>query len=634
MIVLLAFAILAGAGTALSPCVLPVLPALLSAGGVGGRRRPLGVVLGLSITFTVTIVGVAKVVDGVGLGSDPLRIVAVVVLLVFGIVLLVPSVAARIEAPLSRLARFGPHSTGDGFLSGMLVGGALGFVYTPCASPILAAVISVSAASGKTILIALAYAFGSAVVLLALTLGGRQVFERVRAAGRGPLLQRVLGTIMILTAVAILTNQDVKFDQFVAQHIPNVNLTAALECSSTVTGRLHQITGRQPKFAPANGSSACGGSATAVHTAAANASQATLLADAQKLPSLGAAPEFMETQDWFNTPGKRALSLASLQGRVVLVDFWTYTCINCIRTLPYLKAWDAAYRNEGLTIVGVESPEFPFERDASNVANAISQFGLRYPVVQDNNLGTWNAYGNNSWPADYLIDAHGQVRYTAVGEGDYSKTETAIRSLLAEAGHAVGSMSHPTGVIVPSEEATPETYLGTARAEGWVNGPKSGLHDYGPAAPAGLGLNDFAFSGTWNIAGQPATAVSGAGVDVDFQAKHVYLVLSSPGERPLGVQVLLDGHPIPAADAGADVHGGVVTVRGQRLYTLVSLPRDRTPPAVPALCSRGHGLCVHVRVAGCASSQTRGGCSSMARRHGRAWTVRQAMHAWEAQCTC
>jgi cytochrome c biogenesis protein CcdA/thiol-disulfide isomerase/thioredoxin len=574
MIVLLAFAILAGAGTALSPCVLPVLPALLSAGGVGGRRRPLGIVLGLSITFTVTIVGLANVVDGVGLGSDPLRDVAIAVLLAFGVVLLLPGLQARIEAPLSRLARLGPRSTGDGFRSGLFVGGALGFVYTPCASPILAAVISVSAASGKTILIALAYALGSALVLLVLTLGGRRLFDRVRRAGRGPLLQRVLATIMILTAVAILTNLDVNFDQFVAQHTPEVNLTASLECSSTVTGRLHQITGRQPKFAPANGSSACGGSATAVHPAPANASQASLLAAARELKALGEAPEFMETQDWFNTPGNRPLTLASLRGRVVLVDFWTYTCINCIRTLPYLKAWDAAYRKEGLTIVGVETPEFPFERDATNVANAIDQFGLRYPVVQDNNMGTWNAYGNQYWPADYLFDASGQVRYTSFGEGDYSQTETAIRALLAEAGSQVGGKSHPTGVIVPSGLATPETYLGTDRAQGWVNGPKPGLHNYGPNPPAALAANDFAFSGTWNIGGQPAVAVANAGIDVEFEAKHVYLVLSSPGERPLGVRVLLDGNPIPAADAGADVHGGVVTVRGQRLYTLVSVPRD------------------------------------------------------------
>ncbi len=230
MIVLLTFAVLAGAGTALSPCVLPVLPALLSAGSVGGRRRPLGVVIGLSITFTVTIVGLANVVDGVGLGSDPLRNVAIVVLFVFGLVLLAPSISARLEAPLSRLARFGPRSTGDGFRSGLLVGAALGFVYTPCASPILAAVISVSAASGRTILIAVAYSLGSAAVLLALTLGGRKLLDRVRRAGRGPALQRVMGAILILTALAIATNQDVNIDHFVAQHNPNVNQTSSLYC--------------------------------------------------------------------------------------------------------------------------------------------------------------------------------------------------------------------------------------------------------------------------------------------------------------------------------------------------------------------------------------------------------------------
>ncbi len=575
MLVLVTFAFLAGAGTALSPCALPVLPALLSAGGVGGRRRPLGVVLGLSITFTVTIVGLANVVDGVGLGVDPLRDVAIAVLLVFGLALLLPDVAARLEAPLSRLARFGPRDTGDGFLSGMLVGGALGFVYTPCASPILAAVISVSAASGKTILIAVAYAAGSAIVLLALALGGRRVFDRVRKAGRGPMLQRVLGTIMILTAVAIATNLDVNFDQFVARHIPNVNLTASLECSGTVTRRLDQITGHRAKFVAKNGTSDCEGSGTStIHPAARNASQATLLAAARTLPDLGTAPEFTETEDWFNTPGDRPLTLASLRGRVVLVDFWTYTCINCIRTLPYLKAWNAAYAKDGLTIVGVETPEFAFEKDASNVSDAIGQFGLRYPVVQDNNMGTWNAYGNEYWPADYLIDAQGHVRYATFGEGAYDKTETAIRALLAEAGHQIGGKSHPTDVITPSEEATPETYTGTNRAQGWINGPKTGTHDYGPP-PKELAPNAAAYSGTWDIGAQPAEAVSEADMSLHFQAKNVYLVLSSQDERPMHVQVMLDGRPISAADSGADVHDGIVTVRRQRLYWLVSLPGDQ-----------------------------------------------------------
>jgi cytochrome c biogenesis protein CcdA/thiol-disulfide isomerase/thioredoxin len=574
MIVLITFALLAGAGTALSPCVLPVLPALLSAGGVGGRRRPLGIVLGLSVTFTITIVGLAKVVDGVGLGNDPLRDVAIVVLLAFGLALLAPSLSARLEAPLSRLARFGPRSRGEGFRSGLLVGGALGFVYTPCASPILAAVISVSAASGLSIAVAVAYAIGSALVLLVLTLGGRRVFERVRAAGRGPLLQRALGVVMILTAVAIVTMLDVTFDQFIAQNIPNVNLTASLECSSTLTGRLHEISGHRAKFTPANGSSACGGGSSVVHAAPASASQATLLADAHALRGLGTAPEFSETQRWFNTPGGQPLTLASLRGHVVLVDFWTYTCINCIRTLPYLKAWDATYRPLGLTIVGVHTPEFSFEHDAGNVASAIRQFGLRYPVAQDNNMGTWNAYGNQYWPADYLIDARGQVRDASFGEGKYAETETAIRALLAEAGHLVGGKSRPRGVIVPSELATPETYLGTDRAQGWLQAPQQGRHNYGPPTSGELSLNQFAYSGTWDIGSQPATAVSGAGIDVEFQAKDVYLVLSSAGGSPRTLQVLLDGRPIAASAAGADVHGGAVSITRQRLYGLVSLRGD------------------------------------------------------------
>jgi cytochrome c biogenesis protein CcdA/thiol-disulfide isomerase/thioredoxin len=574
MLILLGFAVLAGAGTALSPCVLPVLPALLSAGGVGGRRRPLGIVLGLSITFTVTIVGVANVVDGVGLGADPLRYLAIAVLLGFGLALMSPDIAARIEAPLSRLAALGPRSTGDGFRSGLLVGGALGFVYTPCASPILAAVISVSAFTGKTLAVAVAYAAGSAVVLLALTLGGRRLFDRVRAAGRGPLLQRALGGVMILTAVAILARLDVNFDQFVARNIPDVNLTASLECAGTITSRLHQITGHEAKFKPANGSSACSGSSSGVHAVAKNASEASLLGVARSLPPLGPAPEFTETQRWFNTPLGAPLTLNSLRGRVVLIDFWTYTCINCIRTLPYLKAWDATYRPQGLTIVGVETPEFSFEHDAGNVANAISQFGIRYPVVQDNNNGTWNAYGNQYWPADYLLDSTGQVRYTSFGEGDYDKTETAIRALLAQAGHAPAAKSRPHGVVVPSRLATPETYLGTERAQGFLTPPKTGTHDYGPPVSGELALNAFAYSGTWGIDAQPATAISSAGIDVEFQAKDVYLVLSSRGEVPRAMRVLLDGRPIGSAQAGADVHNGVVTVRGQRLYTLVSLARD------------------------------------------------------------
>jgi len=563
MVVLLLFAVVAGAGTALSPCALPVLPALLSAGSTGGRRRPLGIILGLSLTFTVTIVGLAKVADGVGLGTSVLRDLAVVVLLGFGAVLLVPVLADRIEAPLSRMAALGPRGRGDGFRSGLAVGGALGFVYTPCAGPILAAVISVSAATGSTVAVGVAYALGSALVLLALTLGGRRLLDRLRAAGRGPGLQRAMGAIMIATAVAILIGADVSFDQFVARRIPDVSLTAALERSHTVKSRLAGLRGsaRFDSQASAAGAPATGGGSSAS-------------ASAGELPALGAAPEFIGNQRWFNTPGGRPLTLASLRGRVVLVDFWTYTCINCIRTLPYLEAWDARYRSAGLTIVGVHSPEFGFEHDAGNVASAITKFGVRYPVAQDNNLATWNAWGNQYWPAEYLIDARGQVRHTNFGEGDYAATEAAIRSLLAQAGshNLTAGDAHPVGAISPSSQATPETYLGATRAQGWLPGaPIRGVHDY-PGAAGNLPLNHFAYTGRWQIGDEAATALGDSTIDSSFQAKDAYLVLSPPPRGTGQVGVFLDGHPVNASQAGPDVHGSTVSVTGQRLYHLIALP--------------------------------------------------------------
>src|SRR3954447_13840802 len=252
MTLLVLFAFVAGAGTAISPCVLPVLPALLSAGATGGRRRPVAIVLGLATTFAITVAGFAKVVDGVGLGPSALRTLAVIVLASFGAALLAPRLADRLEAPLSRLSRFGPRSAGDGFWSGLGVGAALGFVYAPCAGPILAAVISVGAASGTSVAIAVAYSIGSAAVLLALALGGRRVLDRVRAAGRGPAVQRALGVVMLATALAVATDADVRFQTALADHFPSVlvNPTGSIERSHAVSSRLAQLHGHA-RFAEA-----------------------------------------------------------------------------------------------------------------------------------------------------------------------------------------------------------------------------------------------------------------------------------------------------------------------------------------------------------------------------------------------
>ena len=554
MIVLTAFALLAGAGTALSPCVLPVLPALLSASASGGRRRPIGIAIGLAVTFAVTIIGLASVIDGVGLGPGATRTLAVIVLIAFGVAMALPSVVARLEAPLARLARLGPRDAGDGFASGLVVGGALGFVYAPCAGPILAAVIAVGAASSRTVPVGVAFAVGSALVLLALSFGGRALAGRLRWAARGPGLQRALAAVLVFTGVAMATNLDVRFQSAIADHLPAalVNPTNGLETSHAVSSRLARLRGTS-RFAVASAERGDG------------ASEA-------KLPRYGAAPEFTGTQRWFNTPGNRPLTLSALRGRVVLIDFWTYTCINCLRTLPYLEAWDARYRADGLTIVGVHSPEFPFERDAGNVAAAVRREGIRYPVAQDNALATWDAWGNQYWPAEYLIDARGQVRHVHFGEGEYDRTETAIRALLREAGHAnPGAMAAPRGVVHPTFEATPETYLGRARAERFDPPPAAGTKTY--AAPGELKTSHFALSGTWTVDDVAATAGGGAAIDAAIVGKDAYLVLSPPAHGAGRVAVELDSRPIPADRAGADVHGGVVRVDRQRLYHLVSAPK-------------------------------------------------------------
>ncbi|HET7508788.1 MAG TPA: cytochrome c biogenesis protein DipZ [Solirubrobacterales bacterium] len=560
MALLIVFGFIAGAATAVSPCVLPVLPIALSAGATGGRRRPLGIVAGLVVSFTFATVALVYVIAALGLPDDLLRKLAIAVLLGFGLVLMAPPLAARVEGWLSRLtAGTGTRrAQGDGFWSGALVGFSLGFVYAPCAGPILAGVITVSASQSFTagrLAVALSYGVGSAVALYFLMLGGRKLIAPLARRGAG--LQVAMGAVMVLVALAMLGRYDIRFQNAIASDLPGflVNPSKALEDSAQAQAALTDLRG---------GGHGVGAVAT-VGTLETNA------AGHLKLPVLGKAPEFTGTERWFNTPGDRPLTLKSLRGRVVLVDFWTYSCINCIRTLPYLEAWDKRYRKDGLTIVGVHTPEFPFEREAGNVEAAIAEDGIRYPVVQDNEQQTWNAYGNAYWPAEYFIDARGNVRYVHFGEGEYDEKEKVIRALLAEAGDHVGQrMSGAHGIEPSLGVTTPETYLGVARAERFTNAMLSpGLHDF--RAPRRVPPNEFAFRGPWRIEFHSATAAGGS-LELNFGARHVYLVLGSVGQSRQ-MKVLLDGRPIPANVAGADVHDGVVTVSSQRLYELVDLPR-------------------------------------------------------------
>ena len=412
MALLVVFAFIAGAGTALSPCVLPVLPIALSAGMGGGRRRPLGVVTGLALSFTFATVALVYLIDALGLPGGLVRTLAIVTLIAFGLALAVPPVAALVEARLSRLSTgTGPGRGGDGFGSGMLLGIGLGLVYAPCAGPILAGVITVSASQSFTagrLATALAYGVGSAATLFVLMGAGRRLTRRL--AAHGGRFQQALGGVMVVVAVLMLFDLDTRFETAIAKDLPAflVNPTKDIENGHGVRRQLARIRGGR----------------------AARSGGAREAAAGSRLPVLGAAPEITGTERWWNTPGERPLTLAGLrrQHRVVLIDFWTYTCINCIRTLPRVTAWDARYRQAGLTIIGVHTPEFPFERSAPNVAAAISQNGIHYPVAQDNAYATWTAYQNQYWPADYLIDTRGRVRYASFGEGDYGVTERAIVS--------------------------------------------------------------------------------------------------------------------------------------------------------------------------------------------------------------
>jgi cytochrome c biogenesis protein CcdA/thiol-disulfide isomerase/thioredoxin len=560
MALLILFGFIAGAATALSPCVLPVLPIALSAGATGGRRRPLGIVAGLAVSFTFATVALVYVISALGLPNDFLRKLAIVVLLGFGITLMIPPLAARMEAWMSQFAsRVGvAKGKGDGFWSGTAVGASLGLVYAPCAGPILAGVITVSASqsfSTGRLAVAFSYGIGSAVVLYFLMLGGRKVVRPLAKRGVG--LQIAMGGVMVVVALAMLQNYDIRFQNTIASDLPSflVNPSESLEDTAQAKTALADIRG---------GGHGVGSEAT-------GAAPETDAKGKLDLPVLGVAPEFVGNEQWFNTPGDKPLSLSGLRGRVVLVDFWTYSCINCIRTLPYPKAWDAKYRKDGLTIVGVHTPEFPFEREASNVETAIEENGIRYPVAQDNEQATWNAYGNQYWPAEYFIDAQGKVRYVHFGEGEYGEKEKVIRDLLAEAGKQVKGKETQVHAVAPSATvSTPETYLGAARAERFTNSMLApGSHDF--TAPKALPANQFAYHGKWNIALDSATAEAGASLDLNFGARRVYLVLGSAG-HDRQVKVLIDGQPISSADAGSDVHAGAVTVSGQRLYSLVDMP--------------------------------------------------------------
>jgi cytochrome c biogenesis protein CcdA/thiol-disulfide isomerase/thioredoxin len=502
MAALLGIGFLAGVITAVSPCILPVLPIILAGGATGrGRRRPFAIIAGLVASFTVFTLAASSLLTALGLPQDLLRNIAIAMLFVLAATLLLPRLGYLLERPLLFLTRRRGGEVGGGFALGV----SLGLVFVPCAGPVLATISAVSAEhmiGFDTVLLTLAYALGAAVPMLLIALGGQRVARPMR--GQSQNFRRGMGVLVAGAALAIVFNTAQSLQTALGGYTTSIQ--KHVEDTSVARKHLDALKG--------------GGNAFATAKAKAKAPRSSL-------PDLGAAPDFTGISEWLNTPGSRALSLASLRGKVVLVDFWTYSCINCIRTLPHLRAWYAAYHRGGLEIVGVHTPEFAFEHVPGNVRQATRDLHVTWPVALDNAYGTWSAYSNEYWPAEYLIDKQGQVRHYAFGEGRYDETEQAIRSLLAETGARVTRRATGVRDATPNELLTPESYLGTERLQHYVG---SQIHPNVAARytfASVLPENDLSYSGTWRVGKQQIVAGTDARLRIHFRARFAAVDLSS-----------------------------------------------------------------------------------------------------------
>ncbi len=551
MIILILFSFIAGIITVLSPCILPILPIILTStiGGVNtGKSRPMGVVIGFILSFTFFTLFLSSIVRVSGIPAETLRFVSVLVVAGFGISLLVPRFQVLVERLFSRLAGFMPKTQGKtGFGGGILIGLSVGLLWTPCVGPILASVISLAITGTVTFdafLITLAYSLGTAIPMFLIMLGGQNTLRRVPwlLSNLGH-IQKLFGVLMILTAVGIFFNVDRTFQTFVLNAFPQYGTgLTSFEDNELIRKQLDKNSGNEVKKDD-------------IGKPLYN----------MTVPKGPKAPEIVPGGIWFNsTP----LTIAELKGKVVLIDFWTYSCINCQRTLPYLRDWNKKYKDKGLVIIGVHSPEFEFEKSPKNVSQAISDFQLTYPVVQDNDFATWRAYKNRYWPAKYFIDTEGYIRFTHFGEGAYDESEKIIQELLKEAGATdiTTDVNNPSYTINAN---TPEIYLGYGRIEHFASPEiikKNALETY--TKPNNLGNNEIAYEGSWNIMEEYANPQKGAILHLNFDAKEVFLVMRTKGS-PSKIKVYVDDK---LQYFGEDNSNGIVTVDADALYKLIKLP--------------------------------------------------------------
>ena len=556
LLILLAY--FGGILTILSPCILPVLPFVFARADRPFVRSTLPMLAGMAATFAI-VATLAAVGGGWAVRANAIgRWAALALLALFGIALVFPSVSDRLTRPLVAMGSRLTEKQGQqgSVWSSVVLGVATGLLWAPCAGPILGIIFTAAALQGasfNTTLLLLAYALGAATSLaLALLIGGKLFARMKKSLGASERIRQVLGVLVLVGVAAIALGLDTR----VLSKISSAQ-TAGIE--SGLARRL-------------------GASQSMDETSARTNASGELV-----LPIIGDLPSLQGLGPWF---GSSPLTNQQLKGKVVLIDFWTHSCINCLRTLPYLKAWDAKYRKDGLVIIGVHAPEFAFERDPANVAKAIQDLGVRYPVALDNQYRLWSALHNQYWPAHYFVDAQGRIRYFHRGEGDYAMSERVIRQLLADAGHApAGQMaqtdaSGAEAAAAFSEIGSPETYIGYSRADRFAS-PGGLLHDQ-PKSYAGapLALNQWSLEGQWADNRQSARSLgAGAAISFRFHARDLHLVLGSASGKPVRFRVTVDGQA-PGADAGVDVKAdGAGVVTGQRLYQLVRQKRqirDRT----------------------------------------------------------
>ncbi|MEJ2664548.1 MAG: cytochrome c biogenesis protein DipZ [Spirochaetia bacterium] len=568
MFLLLLFAFLAGIVTVLSPCILPLLPIVLSGSVSGGKRRPLGIITGFILSFTVFTLSLAALVQLLGISADVLRWIAAGIIIAFGLVIVIPFLKNAFTRLASKLASRGMSAQQNikskGFLSGLTLGVSLGLVWTPCVGPIMASVISLALSSSVdlgSVFITLAYAIGTAIPLFFIMQGGKTLLNKFSFFKKhSESIQRVFGVLMLLTGIAIFTGLDRQFQTAILTAFPTYGqgLTKIEDqgfINNAIKNRNNRLLDATPTPSPA-GDAARGQTVAAAPTP--KPAQDTY--EAQK-SSLYDAITMGGT--WINS---KPINPATLRGKVVLIDFWTYSCINCIRTLPYLTAWDKKYRDQGLVIIGVHSPEFAFERETANVKQAVEQFGIHYPVVQDNDFAVWKAFHNRYWPAHYFFNKSGELVHKHFGEGDYENSEKLIQKLLGEKSTLVTNEIKST--ISTTREKTPETYLGYRRASSLAS-PDAGITDkeHFFSFPLHLKQDEWALYGSWIQAAENIIARGKSELELSFHAQKVYLVLGPTQKGEAGtITVTVNGKRV---DTG-DVKNGILTLKGYRLYELYS----------------------------------------------------------------